>query len=71
VDGEHFSYDQWQPWYEDKQRGVTINSDNFSGLNHKMAVDGVAAATTPRLLVPPTMSGWPRNSGRSRCSTDA
>ena len=44
VDGEHYSYDHWQEWYADKQRGVTINSDNFSGLNHKAAVDAVAAA---------------------------
>jgi leucyl-tRNA synthetase len=32
VDGEHYDYHQWQDWYADKQRGVTINSDNFSGL---------------------------------------
>jgi len=44
VDGEHYSYDHWQDWYSDKQRGVIINSDNFSGLNHKDAVDAVAAA---------------------------
>ncbi len=34
VDGEHFSYDHWQDWYADKPRGVTINSDNYSGLSH-------------------------------------
>ena len=44
VDGEHFSYDHWQEWYADKQAGVTINSDNFSGLHHKQAVDAIAAA---------------------------
>jgi hypothetical protein len=45
VDGEpHFSYDHWQDWYADKQRGVTINSDNFSGLSCKAAVDAVAKA---------------------------
>ncbi|MGY4831293.1 leucine--tRNA ligase [Sphaerotilaceae bacterium SBD11-9] len=44
VDGEHYSYDHWQDWYADKQRGVTINSDNFSGLGYKAAVDAVAAA---------------------------
>ena len=32
VDGEHFSYDHWQDWYADKQRGITINSDLYSGL---------------------------------------
>ena len=25
-------YDDWQDWYADKQRGVTINSDDYSGL---------------------------------------
>jgi leucyl-tRNA synthetase len=44
VDGEHYSYDHWQEWYADKQRGVTINSDNFSGFGYKAAVDAVAAA---------------------------
>ena len=45
VDGEpHFSYDHWQDWYADKQRGVTINSDYFSGLSCKAAVDAVAKA---------------------------
>ncbi|ABM93180.1 leucine--tRNA ligase [Methylibium petroleiphilum] len=44
VDGEHFSYDHWQDWYADKQRGVTINSGNLSGLSYPVAVDAVAAA---------------------------
>jgi leucyl-tRNA synthetase len=44
VDGEHYSYDHWQEWYADKQRGVTINSDNFSGLRYQDAVDAVARA---------------------------
>ena len=44
VDGEHFSYDHWQDWYADKARGVTINSDNYSGLSHTLAVDAVAKA---------------------------
>ncbi len=45
VDDEpHFSYDHWQDWYADKQRGVTINSDFFSGMNFKAAVDAVTAA---------------------------
>jgi len=44
VDGEHFSYDHWQEWYADKQRGVTINSDYFSGLSYSAAVDAVAKA---------------------------
>jgi leucyl-tRNA synthetase len=49
VDGEpHFSYDHWQDWYALKdmsgERAVTINSDNYSGLAHKVAVDAIAAA---------------------------
>ncbi|MCM2346023.1 MAG: leucine--tRNA ligase [Acidovorax soli] len=44
VDGEHFDYHQWSDWYGDKQRGVTINSDSFSGLSYKDAVAAVAHA---------------------------
>jgi len=44
VDGLEYDYDQWQDWYGDKQRGVTINSDSFSGLAHKEAVDAVSHA---------------------------
>ncbi|WP_462386084.1 leucine--tRNA ligase [Acidovorax sp. Q11] len=44
VDGETLNYHQWQDWYGDKQRGVTINSDSFSGLNYKDAVNAVAHA---------------------------
>lgn len=44
VDGETFDYHQWNDWYGDKQRGVTINSDSFSGLSHKEAVNAVAHA---------------------------
>jgi leucyl-tRNA synthetase len=42
VDGEEYDYDCWQEWYADKSRGVTINSDAFSGLSYKDAVDAVA-----------------------------
>jgi len=45
VDDEpHFDYHKWQDWYADKQRGVTINSDNFSGMSYKEAVAAVAHA---------------------------
>jgi leucyl-tRNA synthetase len=44
VDGEAFNYHQWQDWYADKQRGVTVNSDSFSGLSYKDAVAAVAHA---------------------------
>jgi leucyl-tRNA synthetase len=44
VDGQHYDYARWQDWYADKQRGVTINSGNFSGLDHAGAVGAVARA---------------------------
>ena len=50
VDGEHFDYHQWHDWYADKQRGVTINSDNFSGLSYKDAVAAVANALAQKGL---------------------
>lgn len=42
VDGEHYDYKQWHAWYADKERGVTINSDIFSGFGYQQAVDAVA-----------------------------
>ena len=33
----------WQDWYADKERGVTINSDNFSGMTYSEAVEGGGA----------------------------
>jgi leucyl-tRNA synthetase len=50
IDGEHYSYDHWQDWYADKTQGVTINSDNYSGLQHKAAVDAIAQALKDRGL---------------------
>ena len=44
IDGLTYDHDQWQDWYADKQRGVTVNSDVFSGLSYKEAVDAVAHA---------------------------
>ncbi|MBI2768247.1 MAG: leucine--tRNA ligase [Burkholderiales bacterium] len=44
VDGEHYDYKQWNEWYGDKQRGVTINSDIYSGFSHAEAVNAVAHA---------------------------
>jgi leucyl-tRNA synthetase len=44
VDGEQYNYHEWQDWYGDKQRGVTINSDIFSGMRYGEAVDAVARA---------------------------
>ncbi|MGE5651280.1 leucine--tRNA ligase [Noviherbaspirillum sp. UKPF54] len=42
VEGETYSTDAWQEWYGDKQRGVTINSGVYDGLNYKQAVDRIA-----------------------------
>ncbi|MET0310760.1 MAG: leucine--tRNA ligase, partial [Burkholderiaceae bacterium] len=50
VDGEHYDYSKWQDWYGDKQRGVTINSDSFSGLAYEEAVNAVAHALETRGL---------------------
>src|SRR3954468_12059505 len=44
VDGEHYDYKEWHAWYADKERGVTINSDIFSGFPYQQAVDAVAHA---------------------------
>jgi leucyl-tRNA synthetase len=55
VDGlnppeQHFDYHRWQDWYADKTRGVTINSDNFSGMSFKEAVAAVAHALAQKGL---------------------
>ncbi len=50
VDGEHFSYERWQDWYADRQRGITINSDIYSGLHHQAAVEAIAHALEARGL---------------------
>nr|WP_315191273.1 leucine--tRNA ligase [uncultured Albidiferax sp.] len=44
VDHLHYDYHHWNDWYGDKQRGVTINSDSFSGLAFQDAVNAVAHA---------------------------
>ena len=44
VDGEHYDYQQWHDWYADKEHGVTINSDIFSGFSYQEAVNAVAHA---------------------------
>jgi len=43
VDGmPHYDYHVWHEWYADKERGVVINSNNYSGLSNKEAVDAIA-----------------------------
>lgn len=44
VDGEQYDYKHWQEWYADKENGVTVNSDIFSGFSYKDAVNAVAHA---------------------------
>ncbi len=44
IDGLTYDHDHWQDWYGDKTRGVTVNSDMFSGLNYVDAVNAVASA---------------------------
>jgi leucyl-tRNA synthetase len=50
VDGEEFSYEQWQDWYADTTCSITVNSDVYSGLAYPAAVDAVAAALAHRGL---------------------
>ena len=50
IDGFEYDYDHWQEWYADKTRGVTINSDSYSGLKFTEAVDAVAPALQVRHL---------------------
>ena len=42
VDGEHYDYDQWHDWYADKERGITVNSGNYSGMAYQDAVNAVS-----------------------------
>ncbi len=44
IDGKHYDYGNWNDWYADKQNGVTINSDLYSGLPFATAVDVIAKA---------------------------
>jgi len=50
VDGEEFDFEQWHDWYGDKEHGVTINSDNFSGMSYAEAVAAVAHALAAKGL---------------------
>ncbi len=43
VEGETFSTDAWQPWYEDKARGRCVHSGKYDGLGYEAAVDAIAA----------------------------
>ncbi|MDR1530357.1 MAG: leucine--tRNA ligase [Burkholderiales bacterium] len=43
VEGETFSLNGWQEWYEDKQRGYCVNSGSYDSLSSVAAIDAVAA----------------------------
>jgi leucyl-tRNA synthetase len=43
VDGETFSTDAWQPWYEDKERCYCVHSGKYDRLPCAKAVDAIAA----------------------------
>ena len=50
IDGKQYDHHRWQDWYADKHNGITINSDLYSGLGFKAAVDAVTAALAHRGL---------------------
>ncbi len=50
IDGLTYDHSQWQDWYGDKQRGITVNSGVFDGLSYAEAVDAVAAALEAKEL---------------------
>jgi leucyl-tRNA synthetase len=52
IDGEDYEYDyeRWQDWYADKTRGVTINSDIYSGYGYEEAVNVIAHALAQKGL---------------------
>ncbi|MCL4747891.1 MAG: leucine--tRNA ligase [Burkholderiaceae bacterium] len=43
IDGQSFSTDAWQPWYEDKVNGRCVNSGKYDGLGIDAAIDAIAA----------------------------
>jgi leucyl-tRNA synthetase len=43
IDGETFSTDAWQPWYEDKSRCYCVNSGKYDRFRYEQAVDAIAA----------------------------
>jgi leucyl-tRNA synthetase len=63
VDGETYDYHHWQEWYGDKQRGVTINSDIFSGFGYQEAVTPWRPCLEPR--------AWARRRPPGACATGA
>jgi leucyl-tRNA synthetase len=50
VNGQGYDYHRWLEWYADKAQGVTVNSDIYSGLGYKEAVNAVASALGKKAL---------------------
>ena len=50
VNGQPFSDQAWQPWYEDKTGGRCVNSGRYDGLAYEAAVDAIAADLAARGL---------------------
>lgn len=42
-EGQTYSLDAWQEWYDDKETAVCVNSGKYDGLRYAEAVDAVAA----------------------------
>jgi leucyl-tRNA synthetase len=42
IDGETFSTEAWQPWYEDKQRGRCVHSGPYDGLDYDAAIHAIS-----------------------------
>src|SRR5689334_6505943 len=50
VHGQPFDARHWQPWYEDKENGICVNSGRYDGLAYRAAVDAIAADLAKKSL---------------------
>ncbi|MBS0317402.1 MAG: leucine--tRNA ligase, partial [Proteobacteria bacterium] len=66
VEGKRYDYRRWQDWYADKENGVTVNSDSYSGLPSREAIDAVCHALAVRGLGEKTCTWRLRDWGISR-----
>jgi len=48
----YFEFDSkaWKPWYEEKEKGICVNSGKYNGLTYQAAVDSIAADLKERGL---------------------
>jgi leucyl-tRNA synthetase len=63
VDGQAFSTEAWQPWYEEKGRGACVNSGRYDGLGFEAAIDAIPP-TSPRRT-------WAERRPNGACATGA